>query len=56
MSDPFTFNEDIQPVSLPSQNQETESGANATVVGWGSSYVILIIFTEKTIIDNDSSM
>jgi hypothetical protein len=37
---PFTFSDNVQPVSLPNQNQDTEGGSSATVVGWGHPYVI----------------
>jgi hypothetical protein len=37
---PLTFSDNIQPVSLPIRDQETESGITATVVGWGRSSVL----------------
>ena len=41
---PFTFNDNIQRVTLPSQNQDTEGGSVATVAGWGLPYVNISIF------------
>jgi Trypsin len=49
---PFKFSDNIQGVNLPSQNQDTEGGTDATVAGWGYSYVIFIIFIEKSAADN----
>ena len=56
MTSPFDFNESVQPVSLPSQNQDTEGGANATVVGYGDTSVIIKIFMANSIDDKISSM
>jgi len=43
LKNPINFSDNIQPVSLPSQNQDTEGGTPATVVGWGFSQVNITV-------------
>ncbi|XP_065341592.1 trypsin-1-like [Cloeon dipterum] len=38
LATPLTFDENIQPVSLPEQLQESDGGTSATVIGWGYPY------------------
>ncbi|KAF4518665.1 hypothetical protein B566_EDAN002699 [Ephemera danica] len=35
---PFIWNENVAPVTLPGQSQDTPGGMNATVIGWGYPY------------------
>jgi hypothetical protein len=37
--------------NLPNQNQDTEGGSSATVVGWGHPYIIKYTFIENLIAD-----
>jgi len=36
---PFIFTDNIQAVTLTNQNQDTEGGTPATVIGWGRNFV-----------------
>lgn len=39
VEDPFEFNEHVQPIKLPSINEQPPFYEDATLVGWGYQYV-----------------
>ncbi|XP_059474912.1 transmembrane protease serine 9-like [Neocloeon triangulifer] len=38
LSTPFVLGPNVQPVTLPAQDQDTAGGSDATVIGWGYPY------------------